>query len=86
MRRASLQGPTSAVEGIFAKESPPIWSADLWTRALSALPHSLEVNSRGFRLNILRYLKDPSRQMPLHAALFVLLAASACMFDTGTAG
>jgi potassium efflux system protein len=70
----------SAVEGIFAKENPPIWSADLWTRALSALPHSLEVISRGIWLNILRYLKDPSRQMPLHAALFVLLAASACMF------
>ena len=70
----------SAVEGIFAKENPPIWSADLWTHALSALPHSLEVISRGFWLNILRYLKDPSRQMPLHAALFVLLAASACMF------
>jgi potassium efflux system protein len=70
----------SAVEGIFAKENPPIWSADLWNRALPALPHRLVVVSRGFWLNILRYLKDPSREMPLHAALFAVLATSACIF------
>ena len=69
----------SAVEGLFAKESPPIWSADLWDRAPAALPHSLQVISRGFWLNVQRYLKDPSRGMPMHAALFAVLAALACV-------
>lgn len=68
----------SAVEGLFAKESPPIWSADLWDRAPAALPHSLQVISRGFWLNILRYLRDPAGGMPLHVALFAVFAAAAC--------
>lgn len=69
----------SAVEGIFAKENPPIWSTNLWDHALSALPRSMPVISRGFRLNIQKYLQDPSRGMPLHAALFAVLAAVACI-------
>lgn len=69
-----------AVEGLFAKENPPIWSPDLWNHALPALPHSLEVISRGFWLNILRYAKDPSCGMPLHATVFAVLATSACIF------
>ena len=69
----------SAVEGLFAKENPPIWSAELWDHALSALPRSMQVISRGFWLNLLKYLQDPSRGMPLHAALFAVLAAVACV-------
>jgi potassium-dependent mechanosensitive channel len=80
MRTQVSKAQASAVEGILAAENPPIWSTDLWNQALPALPHSLQVISRGFWLNILRYLKDPSRGMPLHATLFAVLAASACMF------
>jgi potassium-dependent mechanosensitive channel len=69
----------SVVEGIFARENPSIWSTDLWDHAVSALPRSMPVISRGFRLNIQKYLQDPSRGMPLHATLFALLTAVACI-------
>jgi potassium efflux system protein len=67
----------AAVEGIFLRESLPIWSPDLWSHARTALPHRLGAIVRGFHANIREYLRDPSRGMPLHAALFLLLTMAA---------
>jgi len=67
----------SAVAGILARESPPIWDIGVWGHARAALPIRLGDLSRGFWLNIKEYLRDPSRGMPLHLMLFALLAAAA---------
>ena len=67
----------SAVEGILSQENPPIWNTGLWGQARTALPKRLRDISRGFWLNIAEHLQDP-RGMPLHLALFAVLAAAAC--------
>jgi potassium-dependent mechanosensitive channel len=68
----------SAVAGILNRESPPIFSPDLWGKARSALPERLLSIARGFRTNYLEYLRDPLRGLPVHAALFLVLALAAC--------
>ena len=67
----------SAVAGMLSRESPPIWSADLWARARAALPDRLSGIARGFRANIREYLTDPSRGLPGHGLLALVLAAAA---------
>ena len=67
----------AAVEGILSRENPPIYDTGLWGHARTVLPARLREISRGFWLNIDEYLQDPSRGMPLHIALFGVLAAAA---------
>jgi len=68
----------STVEGFFDQENSPIWAPELWDNALSVLPGRMQVISHGFWLNIMEYLRDPSRGMPLHVMLFAVLTAAAC--------
>jgi small-conductance mechanosensitive channel len=68
----------SAVVGILAQESPPIWNFGVWDQARRVLPIRLADLSRGLWLNVKEYLRDPSLGMPLHATLFALLAVAAC--------
>lgn len=68
----------SAVEGIPARESLAVWSPDLWDHARTAMPYRLRDIARGFWRGILEYAQDPSRGMPLHTALFLVLTLATC--------
>ncbi|HEY6363378.1 MAG TPA: mechanosensitive ion channel domain-containing protein [Candidatus Binatia bacterium] len=63
-----------AVGGIFTREGPPIWNLNLWSRA-KAIPvdHLPEIAASYWR-EILLYIRDPSRHMPRHVALFLALS------------
>jgi potassium-dependent mechanosensitive channel len=58
--------------GIFVRDSQPIWSAKLWTDALSTPATSLREVAEAFREDMRLYAREPS-QMPLHAGIFVAL-------------
>lgn len=73
-----LKARKSAVQGIAVRKSPPVWSPDLWGHARTALPQRLQDIVRGFRTNIRQYVRDPSRGMPLHAVLFLVLTTATC--------
>jgi len=73
-----LKARKSAVQGIAVRKSPPIWSPDLWDHARTALPQRLQDIVRGFGTNIREYVRDPSRGMPLHAVLFLVLTTATC--------
>ena len=80
-----------AVGGIFAREGPPIWTPDLWSRAkANPVDHLPEIAASYWR-DILLYIRDPSRHMPRHVAIllalsFVLLAARRQVAQGETAG
>ena len=73
-----IKAQKSAVEGILSRESLPIWSPGLWGHARTALPHRMRDLARSLWINIQEYVRDPSRGMPLHAALFLVLTMAAC--------
>jgi potassium efflux system protein len=73
-----LKARNSAVQGIPARESLPVWSPELWGHARTALPQRLRDIARGFRTSLREYLRDPARGMPLHAVLLVVLTMAAC--------
>ena len=63
-----------AVGGIFTPENPPIWNADLWARAKTTLPERLPKIAASYWGDILLYVRDPSRHMPRHVAIFIALS------------
>jgi small-conductance mechanosensitive channel len=67
----------SAVAGMLSRESPPIWSSELWARARATLPDRLSSIARGFWTNIREYLADPARGLPGHGLLALVLALAA---------
>ena len=67
-----------AVTGILTRESAPIWSADIETRARTTLPNRLREVASGFRTDILQYAVTPSMGMPLHAGIFLALVLACC--------
>ena len=67
----------SAVAGMLSRESPPIWSVELWARARATLPGRLSAIARGFWTNIREYLTDPARGLPGHGLLALVLALAA---------
>ena len=64
----------TAVGGIFAPENPPVWRADLWARAKATLPERVPKIAAAYRDDILLYVRDPSRRMLRHVALFIVLS------------
>ena len=72
-----VKAQKAAVEGILSRDNPPIWDTGLWSHGRTVLPTRLREISRGFWLNIVEYLLDPSRGMPLHLSLFAVLATAA---------
>jgi len=73
-----LKTRKSAVEGILRRESLPVWSPDLWSHARTALPHRLGDIVRGFQTSFRQYIRDPSRGLPLHVALLLVLTMATC--------
>ena len=68
----------SAVQGILVRDVLPVWSHALWGRMRTVLPNSLQNITRGMRTNIRDYMQDPSRGLPLHAALLLVLTLATC--------
>lgn len=63
-----------AVGGIFTPENPPIWDANLRARVRAALYDRLPSIAASYRRDILEYVHDPSRHMPRHIAVFIVLS------------
>jgi potassium-dependent mechanosensitive channel len=62
------------VGGIFTRENRPIWDADLWARGKAMLPNRLSEVAESYSRDILLYIRDPSRHMPRHVAIFLVLS------------
>jgi potassium-dependent mechanosensitive channel len=80
-----------AVGGVFTRDNPPLWDPGLWPRARTTLSERLPKTVASYWKDIHLYLHDPSRHMPRHVALFlvlslVLLAARRQVGELETAG
>lgn len=65
-----------AVAGLFTPQTPPIWEGGLglYGREHLTLSHGLSQVAGSYRADILRYVRDPSRHMPRHLAVFVVVS------------
>jgi small-conductance mechanosensitive channel len=63
-----------AVGGLLTPEIPPIWDVDLPARAKLTLSSRLPQVAAAYRADILQYIRDPSRHMPHHVAIFIVLS------------
>jgi potassium efflux system protein len=68
------QAQRKAVGGLLMRESLPLWSTELWKRARTEGPARVRQIGADQWADIEQYLHDPSRGMPLHIGLFVVLA------------
>ena len=59
------------VGGLFTRQSPPVWDADLWGRAKATLAERLPKTAASYWRDLLLYVHD---HMPRHIALFVVLS------------
>jgi len=66
------QAQQRAVAGILVRDGLPIWSAELWTEALSILPERAPKTVARYRADVLRYVHDPAEGMPRDAGLLVV--------------
>ncbi len=73
-----LKARKSAVQGILVRESLPVWSHEVWARMRTVLPDNLRNIARDLQTNVREYVRDPSRGMPLHAALLLVLTMATC--------
>jgi len=63
-----------AVGGLLTPENPPIWRVDLPARAKLTLSSRLPQVAAAYRADIVQYIRDPSRHMPHHVAIFIVLS------------
>jgi potassium-dependent mechanosensitive channel len=69
---AALQG--MAVGGLLTPQNQPIWDVDLAGRAKSILSERVPQAAAAYRADILQYIRDPSRGVPQHVAIFIVLS------------
>jgi len=69
---AALQ--QKAVGGIFTPENPPIWSGELRARAKTAFSERFPEVVASYHRDILDYIHDPSRHLPRHVVIFIVLS------------
>jgi small-conductance mechanosensitive channel len=62
-----------AMGGILARDSPPIWSRKAWWTRGESLPARVGAIAETRWHDLVWYARDPSRVLPLHAALLVVL-------------
>jgi small-conductance mechanosensitive channel len=67
------QAQQRAVGGILTQDSSPLWVLEAWTDAHDTLGSHVRELITTRRDDIIRYVKDPSRGMPLHAAVLATL-------------
>ena len=63
-----------AVAGILVQDEPPIWTINLWSDALAALPEHAGKIASAYRTDVAKYLRDPRQGGALHPAIFIFLA------------
>ena len=73
-----VEAQHAAVGGIFTRNSVPIWSPELMIRAQARLPGIARDVAANCRKDILSYVSDPSRGLPLDLGLFMLLILVFC--------
>ncbi len=73
-----IQAQQRAMGGILARDSPPLWAAQAWEEARATVPARVEEISAAYWGEVVGYVRDPSRTMPLQVVLFVVLAAVFC--------
>jgi potassium-dependent mechanosensitive channel len=73
------QAERTAVSGILARDSQPIWSAEQWAQARTALPARIREVNRSLRDELVQYAQDFFKGRPLHGGGFVVLIVLACM-------
>ncbi len=66
-----------AVARIMVRDSPPIWSAELWAHPL--LPERIPKVAITYWAGIVAYLRDPAAPMQRYLGLFLLLALAFCL-------
>src|SRR5688572_14647016 len=63
-----------AVAGIFVPDTAPIWTIDLWSDALAALPEHAGRIAGAYWTDVAKYIHNPREGGALHPALFIVLA------------
>ena len=63
-----------AVAGILVPDAPPIWTIDLWSDAVAALPEHVRKIASAHWSDVVKYFRDPHQGGALHPALFIVLA------------
>ena len=62
-----------AVAGILSRDAPPIWTVDLWSDAVAALPEHLRKIAIAHWSDIVEYFGNPRQGGALHPAIFIAL-------------
>jgi small-conductance mechanosensitive channel len=69
----------SAVGAILTRDSPPIWSAELWAQAPVVLPARIhEVRTTRWK-SLVRYVQGSTGGIPRHLGMFVVLTVLLCL-------
>jgi potassium-dependent mechanosensitive channel len=68
-----------AVGGLLKRDTPPIWSVELWAQAKTEGKTRVRKIAAGLWADINRYFSDPSRGMLIHVGLFVILSLLLCL-------
>ncbi|MGH7484488.1 MAG: mechanosensitive ion channel family protein, partial [bacterium] len=63
-----------AVAGILAQDAPPIWTINLSSDALAALPEHAGKIAGTYWTDVAKYFRDPRQGGALHPAIFIFLA------------
>ena len=69
----------SAMGGMLARDTLPIWNAELWAQARAALPARLREIAAAHREDLVQYAQDSSRGLPRHVGIFAALTVLLCM-------
>jgi small-conductance mechanosensitive channel len=67
-----------AMQGILVRDSKPLWSAEKWSESLQTLSSRSQRTAETFYAEAFQYVSDPSRHLPLHAGLLVMLVIIFC--------
>ncbi len=67
------QAQKGAVSGILTRERAPIWGLEQWEYPKASLPTHVSEIARSFWIELVQYVRDPSREMALEVGLFLLL-------------
>ncbi len=77
------QAQRRAMGGMLERDSPPVWAVEEWARARADLPERIRGIAGVHWNEYTRYVRDPSRGMALHIAVFAMLSAVFCAARRG---
>jgi potassium-dependent mechanosensitive channel len=73
------QAQKKAMGGLLTRDSPSVWSTALWIQAHTVGLSRVREIVAGQWADIEQYIRNPSKGMPLHIGLFILLAILLCL-------